>query len=57
MATISVTGRDDISDPPSDAIAIEGLPASARSTPASGEVGLYLSDAFASPDAIVSYVE
>ena len=57
MAAISVTGRDDIFDPPSDAIAIDGIAELGEFNPASGEVGLYLGDNFASPDAIISYVE
>jgi hypothetical protein len=57
MAAISVTGRDDIFDPPSDAIAVEGVAELGTFDPASGEVGLYFGNAFDSADAIVSYVE
>jgi hypothetical protein len=54
---VSVTGRDDIFDPPSGAIALEGIANIGPFDPTSGEVGLYLERAFGSPDAILSYVE
>ena len=57
MAAVSVTGRDEIFDPPSDAINIEGIADIGPFDPVSGEVGLYSSNAFADPNAIVSYVE
>lgn len=56
-AAVAVPGRDDIFGPPSGAIAIEGVASIGSFDPTSGEVGLYSSGDFGSPEAIVSYIE
>ena len=54
-AAVSVGG--DIFVPPPGAISIEGVAAIGPFDPGSGEVGLYLGNAFSNSDAILSYVE